>query len=65
MKKVFQIKKDFNKTCSELIKNELGLLKTRSDYISSVDIEQTSLAVFTAAFRFPHAEYNLIILKLE
>ena len=37
---------------------------TRSDNVYFANNEQTLLAVFTASFCFPHAEHNLIKLKL-
>ena len=63
VKQIFQIKKDFI-TCSKLIINELGRCPTRSDHVCFADNEQASLAVFTAAFCFAHAEHNLIKLEL-
>ena len=63
VKYFFQTKKDFT-TCSKLIINELGLCPTKSDNVYCANNEQTSLAVFTAAFCFAHGKHNLIKLKL-
>ena len=56
---MFQTKKDFI-TCSKLIINELGRCPTRSDNVYFANNEQASLAIFTTAFCFAHAERNLI-----
>ena len=50
--------------CSKLIIIELGCCSTRSDNLYFANNEQASLVVFTVAFCFVHAEYNLIKLKL-
>ena len=50
--------------CSKLIIIELGCCSTRSDNLYFANNEQASLVVFTAAFCFVHAKYNLIKLKL-
>ena len=50
--------------CSKLIIIELGCCSTRSDNLYFANNEQASLVVFTVAFSFVHAEYNLIKLKL-
>ena len=57
VKQIFQIKKDFI-TCSKLIINELGRCPTILDHVCFANNEQASLAVFTAAFCFAHAEHN-------
>ena len=57
MKQIFQINKDFI-AYSKLIIYELGRCPTTSDDIYFANKEQVSLAVFTAAFCFAHAEHN-------
>ena len=47
-----------------MIINEIRHSPTRSDNVYFANNEQASIAVFTSAFCFPHAEYNLIKLKL-
>ena len=59
VKQIFQTKKDFI-TCSKLITNELRRCPTRSDNVYFANNEQASLAIFTAAFCFVHAEHNLM-----
>ena len=60
--KLFQIKK--LKTCLKLMINKLARFTTRSDNVYFANNEQASIAVFTAAFCFTHAEHHLIKLKL-
>ena len=45
--------------------NELARSPTRSENVYFANNEQASIAVFTAVFRFTHAEHNLIKLKLH
>ena len=45
---------------SKLIINELGRCPTKSDNVYFANNEQASLAVYTAAFCFAHAEHNII-----
>ena len=40
--------------------NELAGCPTRSEYVYFANMEQASIAVFTAVFCFPHAEHHLI-----
>ena len=51
--------------CSKLIIIDLGCCSTRSDNLYFANNEQASLVVFTAAFCFVHAKYNLIKLRRE
>ena len=51
---MFQTEKDFI-TCSKLITNELESCPSRSDNIYFANNEQASVAVFSAAFCFAHA----------
>ena len=44
--------------------DELAGSPTRSENVYFANIEQASIAVFTAAFCFTHAEHHLIKLKL-
>ena len=44
--------------------NELTRLLSRSDNVYFANNEQASIAVFTAAFCFTHADHHLIKLKL-
>ena len=50
--------------CPKLIINEPRHFLTRSDNVYFANSKQTSLAIFSAAFCFAHAEHNLIKLKL-
>ena len=45
-------------TCSKFVINELGRYPTRSDSFHFANNELQSIPVFTAAFRFVHAEQN-------
>ena len=54
VKRMFQTEKDFI-TCSKLVANELGSCPSRSDNIYFANNEQASVAVFSAAFCFAHA----------
>ena len=45
-------------TCSKLIINELGCWPTRSENVYFANIGQASIAVFTAARCFTHAEHK-------
>ena len=51
MKQIFQTKNDLN---------ELWRFNTGSDNIYSANVDQIPLTVFTLAFCFAHARYNLI-----
>ena len=44
--------------------DKLGRSLTRSENVYFANNEQASIAVFTAAFCFTHAEHHLIKLKL-
>ena len=44
--------------------NEFACFPTRSENVNFANNEQASIAVFTAAFCFTHAENHLIKLKL-
>ena len=63
MKQIFKTKKG-SITCSKLMINELAGPPTRSENVYFANNEEASIAVFTAAFCFTHAEHHLIKLKL-
>ena len=46
-----------------MIINELGRCPARVDNVNFANNKQASLAIFTPAFCFAHAEHNLIKLK--